>query len=246
MIEQTSMIEQAGAFRFWLELARAKSIADCGTLFRAAIEPFGFSTFACGEIDLRDRDRNVFYLVGWPETWRKFYVESGLINKDPVIDALNTWRVPFTWGDLRADRSLPKIGRDALELCAEHGWTEGLVVPMPKAGSRVGLVSLAGHGEQLSFEARAYLCAISVYLHMQVRTMVATDGFAVPPVGLTDREIACLRLVAEGFTDAKIGLELGISHTTAHEFVEKAKHRLKVRSRAELAAITTALGIVSL
>jgi len=98
----------------------------------------------------------------------------------------------------------------------------------------------------LSFSARTHLFSISVYLHLQVRAMCAKEGFAMPPVGLTDREIACLRLVAKGFTDGKIGSELGISHTTAHEFVEKAKYRLKVRSRAELAAIATALGIVSL
>ena len=59
----------------------------------------------------------------------------------------------------------------------------------------------------------------------------------VPPAGLSEREIAATRLVATGMSDAQIAAELGVARSTAHEFVEKAKRRLKVRNRAELIAV---------
>ena len=240
------MNSESDAFRFNLELRRLRKPAACAALFREAIAQFDFDTFACGELDLRDRDRCVFYLIGWPDAWRRFYVGSGLIHRDPLLDALVTHQDPFTWSDLRAERLLPKVGRSALELAAAEGWTEGLVVPMLQSGNRVGLVSLAGRGAGLSDDVRAYLCLISVCLHSHVRTLVPREGFAVPPAGLTEREIAALRLVAKGMSDAAIGRELGVARDTAHEFVEKAKRRLKTRSRAELATVAATLGIIDI
>ncbi|WP_420382128.1 autoinducer binding domain-containing protein [Novosphingobium sp.] len=234
------------AFEFNLELRRQTAVEPCRLLFRQQIAPYGFDTFACGELDLRDRGRAVFFLIDWSDKWARFYAASGLVERDPVVEALATRLEPFTWSDLRADRTLPKIGLKALDLCAAEGWNEGLVVPLGQVGNRVGLVSMAGRDCNLTVEARAYLCMIAICLQTHVRVLVGSQGFAVPPMGLTEREIACLRLVAKGRSDAEIGENLGISKTTAHEFVEKAKRRLSVKSRAELVGVAVSLGIVDL
>lgn len=73
-----------------------------------------------------------------------------------------------------------------------------------------------------------------------------TQGSPCRLLGLTDREIACLRLVARGLTDGAIASALGIATSTAHEFVEKAKRRFKTRTRAELVAVAVALGIIDI
>jgi len=234
------------AFQFNLELRRQTLLEQCKLLFRKEIANFGFDTFACGELDLRDRDRTVFFLIDWTEDWARFYSNSGMVDRDPVVDALATRLEPFTWSDLRADRTMPKVGLRALELSAAEGWTEGLVVPFGQVGNRVGLVSMAGRNGNLTPEARAYLCMIAICLQTHVRVLVATQGFAAPPIGLTEREIACLRLVAKGHPDSGIGQILGISRTTAHEFVEKAKRRMNAKSRAEMVAIAVAMGIIDI
>ena len=64
--------------------------------------------------------------------------------------------------------------------------------------------------------------------------------------GLTPREIDVLSLVVRGYTDVRIATELGIATATAHEHVERAKHRLGTRSRAELAAVAVSFGIVAM
>jgi DNA-binding CsgD family transcriptional regulator len=55
-----------------------------------------------------------------------------------------------------------------------------------------------------------------------------------------------VRLVAQGFSDNETAKRLGIAPSTAHEFVEKAKRRLKTRTRVEMVAIAAALGIIDI
>jgi DNA-binding CsgD family transcriptional regulator len=234
----------ADIYAFHRALQRLKTPAECGALFRATIAPFGFDTFAAGLVDLGDMDRCVYYLIGWTETWRRFYLSSGLVERDPVVGALAARTEPFTWTDLRRDRTLPKLGTAALDLAAAEGWTEGFVVPLPRANNRCGLVSLAGHAVVDDPEARDFLSLACVLLYNRIRWLVPSMGHAAPPAGLTAREIACVRLVARGLSDNAIAGALGIAASTAHEYVEKAKARLKTRSRAELAALAVELGVI--
>jgi DNA-binding CsgD family transcriptional regulator len=237
-------MSETNAFHFNTQLRGLKTMAACAHLFRSTIAPFGFDTFACGELDLKVRERTVFYLIDWPKEWRHFYLSEGLVERDPLIDELAFRHQPFTWTELRRDRKLQKIGREVLERAAAAGWTEGLVVPISRGTNRMGLVSLVGHQDIIGLEDRAFLCLISICLHSHVRTLVTRQGFATPPAGLTAREVECVRLVAQGLSDNAIARALAIAPSTAHEFVEKAKHRLKTRTRVEMVAIAAALGII--
>lgn len=235
---------ETNAFQFNIQLRRLNDLASCAALFRTVIAPFGFDSFVCGEIDVVDRDRNAFYVIEWPDRWREFYFASHLIERDPVVDALTSRPEPYTWSDLRRERKLLRAGAEALELIAAHGWTEGLVVPLPRGPHRFGVVSLFGCCDDLDPPRRAFLCLVSICLHAHVRSLLPTNGFALPPCGLTARETECLALVARGFSDRRIGASLGIAASTAHEHVENAKRKLKTRSRAETIALAVSLGVV--
>ncbi len=246
MTKQGATIRDLDAIGFNRRLRRLATPQECGALFADTIAPFGFDTFASGEVDLKDRDRSAFHIIGWPDSWRDFYMSAGLIDRDPIVDEIALRSEAFTWTDLRASRKLSKLGTEALEKAAAAGWVEGLIVPLPQASGRIGLVSLAGHRDCADLADVGYLTLICICLHSYVRTLVGRHGFAIPPAGLSAREIAAIRLVAHGKSDADIGQALGIANSTAHEHVEKAKRKLKVRSRAELAAIAASLGIVDL
>jgi DNA-binding CsgD family transcriptional regulator len=237
---------QFDAALFNRKLRQLSSPEQCGALFSQAIAPLGFDTFASGEVDFQNRDRSAFHIIGWPQKWQDFYIRSGLIERDPVVDELRHRTQSFTWGDLRAERKLAKVGREALDKVAEAGWCEGFVVPLRQSRHRVGLVSMAGDRLCTDPDERDYLTLISICLHGYVRTLVATSGFALSPAGLTDREVACVRLAATGMTDIAIAEALGIAASTAHEFIEKAKRRMNVRSRTQLAGIAGALGIADI
>ncbi len=234
------------AFRFNTRLRNLKTPASCAELFRGAIAPLGFDTFACGVLDLKQRDRHVFYVIDWPDAWRRFYFSSGLIEHDPVVDALAVRHQPFTWTDLRKDRQFKQAGREALERAAAAGWSQGLVVPVAQGANRVGLVSLVGHQTEIPLDDRAFLCLIGICLYTHLRTLMLDGGFAAPPAGLTLRELDCIKLVALGSTDGAIAKAMGVAPSTAHEFVEKAKRKLKSRSRMEMVAVAASLGIIDI
>ena len=48
-------------------------------------------------------------------------------------------------------------GSEALQLCYEHGWTEGLVVPIPRGDLRFGLVSLVCRRGEFSAQEKEVL-----------------------------------------------------------------------------------------
>ncbi|WP_174285248.1 autoinducer binding domain-containing protein [Sphingomonas bacterium] len=92
-------------------LRSTRGLDECAHFFRSIVEPLGFDAFACGVVDLEERDRSVFYIINWPERWRRYYVSSGLVNNDAVVGALNLRRDVYTWSDLRADRKMAEAGR---------------------------------------------------------------------------------------------------------------------------------------
>jgi len=64
-----------------------------------------------------------------------------------------------------------------------------------------------------------------------------------PPDGLTTREREIARLVAEGLTNADIGTRLGIGRRTVESHLERARSRLGLLSRADLAAWAVRSGL---
>lgn len=232
------------AIEFGLSLYRCNSLESCKELFRKAIQPEGFDVFACGEVDLVNRERTVIYLLNWPERWTKFYVSSGLIGRDPVVEELKRRKQPFQWSELGRDRRIGNAGREALQLFRAYGWSEGLAIPLPRNDHQYGLVSMVGHGTDLDRQTRDALVMMSIALYEKARRIAPRLGVHLQIAGLTLRELDAIRLVARGNTDRQIGKILSISADTAHEHVETAKRKLKARSRSEAVAVAVSLGLV--
>jgi len=221
------------------------SVAACADRFRAAVSRFGIEGFACGELDLADRDRNVMFIAEWPQAWLRFYVKSGFLKRDPVVNAVTLYRKPFSFGEIVRDARFSNLDRDTLRAAAAQGWTQGLAVPVSRGGSRFGLVVLLSRGDELDPALRLYFCLISECLLNRVRSLSHDAEYAMPPAGMSQREIEAVRLVALGCPDAEIAAKLGISESTAHKHVESARKRLKAKSRAHLAALSVSLGIAA-
>jgi hypothetical protein len=205
------------------------SVSACADLFRDAVAPFGIISFACGEIDLADRDRNVLFIAEWPRAWLRFYLKSGLIKRDPIVNAVTLYRKPFTFGDIIHDKRFSTLDREALRNATEQGWTKGLAVPVARGGSRFGLVTLLGHGEELDPSLSLYLCLISECLLTRTRSLGAE--YVRLPAGMSHRQVEATRLVARGRSDAEIASELGISESTAHKHVAYGGARRVARNR---------------
>jgi DNA-binding CsgD family transcriptional regulator len=231
--------------RFHAQLQERTSVAECADLFRQTVAKFGVHAFACGEIDLADRSRNVMFIAEWPRAWIRYYIKSGLVDRDPILNALQVCRGAFSFHDIRHDPRFSRLDREMVRAAAEHGWARGLAVPVARGGTRFGLVTLIGKGEEFEQSQRAYLCLISECLLCRIRSLGTHLDFVAPPAGLSRREIEAARLVALGFTDDEIAAELAISRSTAHKHVEAARTLLNARSRAHMAALCVSLGIAT-
>lgn len=231
--------------RFYSDLQARTSVAACSALFQEAVARFEIVAFACGEIDLAERTRNVMFIAEWPQAWIDYYVKSGFIERDPIVNALRVYRKAFSFGDILRDRRFSRLDREALRAAAEYGWSRGLAVPVARGGERFGLVTMIGGGDEPDPTQRAYLCLIGECLLVRIRSLGEAAEYALPPAGMTSREIEAARLVAIGCSDAEIASKLGVSEFTAHKHVESGRKRLKARSRAHMAALSLSLGIAS-
>jgi len=232
--------------RFHAEIGSARSIAECSGSFLRVLKPYQIDTFASGEIDVAVRQRSVFFAIEWPERWRNFYFSSGIIDRDPAIEGLAWYGAPFTWGELRADRRISQLGTDALDLIKAHGWSDGVVVPIPRGGTRYGIVGVVAQAPAvINANAKSLIGLLAVCFHERVRALAPVEGFPVPPAGLSERETQCLRLIARGYSDREVGGQLGIATSTAHEYAENAKRKLLASSRAEAVALAISLGIIA-
>jgi DNA-binding CsgD family transcriptional regulator len=231
-------------FSFTNSIRDCKSLDACATLFRETIAQYGFDTFACGEVDLDERNRSVFYIVDWPKRFFDFYIASEYINRDPLIGEIERKKhAPFAWSELLRDKFLADTGRQMLRTFAELGWTEGMAVPFLRNDRRFGLVSLIGGRGPLAQHEKNGLSIMAMCLHEQARRIGPSLGVALALSALSLRELDALRLVARGHSDKRIGILLGIAQSTAQEHVEAAKRKLKVRNRAEAAAVCVSLGL---
>jgi LuxR family quorum sensing-dependent transcriptional regulator len=140
-------------------------------LYRKALATFDVDSFAVGEVDLSALERTVFYSIGWPDSWRKFYTESGLVQRDPVVEALKHRHAPFTWSELRKDRKLSILGTEALQVLYDHGWTEGLGVPIPRGNLRFGLIGLACRRKAFNATEKSLLTMLSLCFHERLRNL---------------------------------------------------------------------------
>ena len=233
------------ALRFYADLQRRPSVAACSALFRDAIAQFEIVAFACGEVDLADRGRNVMFITEWPEAWLRYYVKSGFIDRDPVVNAVAFYRAPFEFADIVRDPRFSSCEREALRAAAEYGWSRGLAVPVARGGTRFGLVTMIGRGGELNEFERAYLCLISECLLTRIRSLGEGVEYALPPAVMSKREVEAARLVALGCSDSDIAANLGISESTAHKHVESGRRRLSAKNRAHMAALSLSLGIAT-
>jgi LuxR family quorum sensing-dependent transcriptional regulator len=226
------------------DIAGAADIDSIVACFRRFVEPMHIDTFSSGEIDTTVRRRAVFHAMEWPERWRSYYLQSGLLEHDPLIDAMPYMGSAFTWDELRSRRALSVAGTEALNKIASEGWVDGLCIPLHRTGTHYGLVSLVAIDHHISPIEKRNLEAVSLIFHERLRQIVPKEGFRIPPAGLTPREIDCIKLIAAGMSDIRAGEHLGIKGSTVHEHTERAKMKLQARNRAELVALAIGFGII--
>jgi DNA-binding CsgD family transcriptional regulator len=115
--------------------------------------------------------------------------------------------------------------------------------PATSAAAALCAAVAAAHGHQpLLAQVRALAERARIPLHTPEAPLPPAEARA--PYALTGRELAVLRLVAAGRTNAQIGAELFISRATAAVHVTNILRKLDVTNRVQAAALAERAGLL--
>lgn len=223
--------------RLEIFLERLPALGTQAELVAAVVEvsvPMNLHTIMAGALHVRgEKVDGTFYFGNWSNEWTTTYLESVFVN-DPLVAEARRRIFPFTWTELWAEGDLPQAVRDVISLGKEHGWIDGFAVPIHGPGGYVGLVSFAGGPLDLSTADRTILLALAHAAHQHGMSLHRqSGGREAEAITFTRRESQVMHLVASGKTDSQIAKQLKLSVTTVHGYIEQAKRKLGVRSRAQ-------------
>lgn len=181
----------------------------------------------------------------YPGSWIKRYLTMGYIDVDPVLREGFLRTLPFDWSELeiKTEREMAFL-MDALS----HGVGPfGMSIPVRSKHGHRGLVSLSAAGPQETWAAfckenLATLIEVANRLHRRV----IKDVFGEDHPHLTDRELECLRWVAQGKDAGAIATILAISPHTARDYLKSARFKLDCVSSAQAVSKAVKLGLLAL
>lgn len=226
------------AGRFEAGLAATASLMDLGTFYGQAIRGYGLQMYILGHLSGGSEPRTI-YLSNWPRAWMEVYAANGFANEDAVVIESQVSEATFTWTEMRARRT--EVSKRMLEAAAGFGWHDGLVVPVHGADGSRGVVSMAGDRFSLSEAERPRLVAMAKLAYARARDLHCARGTLA---ALSPRERQALALVAQGLDDGAIAVELGVTRSSAHVYVERAKRRLGTTTRAQAVALALDHGLL--
>lgn len=186
-----------------------------------------------------------FFFNTLPTAWMKLLQE----NADLYSAGLNGSREaarrmePFDSLELQRGRKMSALERRSYELTTGFGWRSIFVVPAHgPSGYRAVAAMLSKRAVDLSPRVRAALRLSSLAILDRCRTDPHL-GRAIPhEPALSPREISCLREVVAGLSDKDIARKLGLTHHTVHDHIERARLKLKAKTRAQAGALLVLLG----
>lgn len=133
----------------------------------------------------------------------------------------------------------PCVGRRCCDLVLARGDASQVVC---SAACAAGLANgQAPDRDQRGVLVRGRRCRLTCTQTGAQAVVILQIGSGTPAVGCSQRERACLQLVATGHTTAAIARALGVSSSTVRTHIERARIKLGAATRAE--AVARAIGL---
>lgn len=154
---------------------------------------------------------------------------------------LQTSSIPFAWRrGARSDPAPSPLATAENPLGLDGA---GIAFPLPAAAGRLGLAVFAGATAPLSGEEIVGLHLRCIGLFSSLLEKAQAPAGDVP--AMSNRELDCLRLSADGKTSEEIAAMLGLSMHTATQYLTSAAQKLDAVSRTHAVAKALRLGLIT-
>lgn len=237
-----------GRFRevqaFVREAGKSTKLEDLYSLMEGTVHALGFDYFALGH-HVNVTSNNQVQIGNYPSAWMETLHERAYIFDDPVLMACQTTAAGFRWDEVPNMINVTKRQENILRCASKAGMGDGFTVPIHIPGECAGSCSFAVRtGRELDEEVLPSAQYVGCFAFEAARRLVRKSGSqrrrddtAQPPT-LTNRQLDCVVLVAQGKSDGDVAQLLGISADTVHQHIEAAKQRFGVATRTQLVVRT--------
>ncbi len=218
--------------------AASNTVDELAEIFCIQIGQLGLTCAASGIVTgPRASSSNPFHFNNWPCDWQTLYERDGFLHIDPLARHALTSGAPATWTDVMSNLPRNDPGHRVYAAAVQHGFLEGMVVPLRNGAGDIGMVTIGGDRPKLNADEATFLTAISSTVFFAAEALQPAARGVVSRGTFTPRELDCITLLANGLTDAEIAKALGISRETIVSHMENARRKVGARSRAHLLSI---------
>ena len=216
------------------QLAAFRTIDATWAAFLGFAGNFGFTHDGLADMPgPHERIEDTTMCLSWPEGWRERYFGQNYIAHDPANLHLGRTSDPYTWKEMLRFPEYSKRQRLIVAEASEFALTSGLIVPVGKFRAGPAMVTIAGFNLQPSMREKAAVHLAAIYTHAQVRDLSGRKRIGPLDSSLSPRERECLQWVAAGKSDWEISEILNISEQAANTYIERAKSKFGVATRAQ-------------
>jgi DNA-binding CsgD family transcriptional regulator len=174
----------------------------------------------------------------YPPSWIDRYVKMGLLGIDPVVREGFRRTRPFDWNEVRKDDPAETL---FWERAFEEGvGRRGLSIPIRSKGGQLALFSISSSSrsdDEWEDFVRATLPTLIRIANRLNQKILSQRPY------LTATELECLRLNALGKNRREIATILGLSASTARDYLASASHKLDAATSVQAASQAVKLGL---
>lgn len=178
-----------------------------------------------------------------PENWLRDYFEQQLFEGDLLTQRAREATTSFEWSmgdwDVTQMTAAQMRWRDHN---LHHGILGGLIILDFRRGENMSMV-VCGRDGKLDAHDRLALYFAGQETMLRLREMAVSEPMHYAP--LSPRERECLQWVAAGKTDWEIGQILSLSEKTVNVYVERAKSKFGVTTRAQALVQAMRRGLIA-
>ncbi|MBI5107228.1 MAG: LuxR family transcriptional regulator [Rhodocyclales bacterium] len=180
-----------------------------------------------------------------PRVWQERYVRRAYHVIDPTVHYAMRAATPMAWTrDLFAGEMLNALARDTLAIGFNHGWTQ----PLHDSSGAFAVLTLARRGGHLCASELKSKQPMMQWLARVVHQRLFGEFQAWQrnaAIGrLTERELMCLRLAAEGATAADISDTSGVGERTVNFHMANAISKLGAANKTHAVVLAMRLGLL--